>query len=349
MAAGSCAPRLALVSTHALCAPRPRPTGRPVSARCAATASSSSRLLHPQSRGRASTAALPPRSGAWFRHASTLRTCESPYVLTNGRHPPCSSSPPLPTGDSVAALRGPGAFGASSPSSKLHSPPPESSSVSAHTSARGTSPSPPASAPQQTTMPRPHGSGAAHAPARGLGRSPAPAASGRHSHERVSRAKASLTICPSLAAPPNTTSVCPSAAAATCSPRLLGGVPLVGCSLSVSLAASHTRTESRQRKVCRMTVPPTLHTTCREAGPPGIGAASRRHVCFVRERDHTSSRITPPVPGVCGSQPPKTSISSPTTHEAVASRGPGRLSQTRPPFSVTSMGSWSCCQPEPPS
>mmetsp|Transcript_6536 Transcript_6536/g.20912 ORF Transcript_6536/g.20912 Transcript_6536/m.20912 type:complete len:248 (+) Transcript_6536:89-832(+) len=54
MAAGSCAPRLALVSTHALCAPRPRPTGRPVSARCAATASSSSRLLHPQSRGRAS-------------------------------------------------------------------------------------------------------------------------------------------------------------------------------------------------------------------------------------------------------------------------------------------------------
>mmetsp|Transcript_6536 Transcript_6536/g.20911 ORF Transcript_6536/g.20911 Transcript_6536/m.20911 type:complete len:342 (+) Transcript_6536:135-1160(+) len=301
------------------------------------------------SRGESAYTALPPRSGAWFRHASTLRTCESPYVLTNGRHPPCSSSPPLPTGDSVAALRGPGAFGASSPSSKLHSPPPESSSVSAHTSARGTSPSPPASAPQQTTMPRPHGSGAAHAPARGLGRSPAPAASGRHSHERVSRAKASLTICPSLAAPPNTTSVCPSAAAATCSPRLLGGVPLVGCSLSVSLAASHTRTESRQRKVCRMTVPPTLHTTCREAGPPGIGAASRRHVCFVRERDHTSSRITPPVPGVCGSQPPKTSISSPTTHEAVASRGPGRLSQTRPPFSVTSMGSWSCCQPEPPS
>ena len=96
-----------------------------------------SRLLHPQSAGARvasrRTAALPPRSGAWFRHASTLRTCESPYVLTNGRHPPCSSSPPLPTGDSVAALQGPGAFGASSPSSKLHSPPPESSSVSAHT------------------------------------------------------------------------------------------------------------------------------------------------------------------------------------------------------------------------
>ena len=59
--------------------------------------------------------------------------------------------------------------------------------VSAHTSARGTSAPSPASAPQQSTIPRPTGSEAALAPARALGRTPA-LASARHSQLRTSSA-----------------------------------------------------------------------------------------------------------------------------------------------------------------
>ena len=56
---------------------------------------------------------------------------------------------------------------------------------------------------------------------------------------------------------------------------------------------------------------PTVHATWRDVGPPGIGESHFVHVWSARERDQTSSRMMPPVPGTCGSQPPKTRISLP--------------------------------------
>ena len=173
----------------------------------------------------------------------------------------------------------------------------------------------------------PRESRGARARARAEGRGPASTARRRHSQRAVSSAKASLTIAPPFAAPPKTTSVWSSAAAAACSPRELGASPVVGCSTSERLAGSHTSTESTQRNVCtRTTVPPTLTATWRDEGPRGIGAVQRDHVCRAKSSTHTSSRMTPPVPAVSGSQPPNSSSSAPETAQALARRPPGWVS-----------------------
>mmetsp|Transcript_23232 Transcript_23232/g.75259 ORF Transcript_23232/g.75259 Transcript_23232/m.75259 type:complete len:216 (+) Transcript_23232:585-1232(+) len=167
---------------------------------------------------------------------------------------------------------------------------------------------------------------AAAAPARGVGAGPSAIAGRIHVHVAVSSTWTSFSIWPSLAAPPNTMTLEPAAAAA-CRPRDEGAGPVVPTPVILRDAASKISTEVEQRWVCTSTRGPsgvrTAHATCREVGPCGIVSARRSHCKEPRLRHHMSSKMLPPVPAVSGSQPPKTKSSLPMIADAAHRRPPG--------------------------